>query len=304
MLKKLLLLSVWVFWPSYCYSDSLAPWWGITGNAITDQSMAWAMNGILPDGTPGAEIQNVIYSYKIQKETGEWVTVFVQNENVAADGYIFRSRDDWMPGSLAGTQINKVVAAGNLPRELWGDGSIEVQGNGSVYDANVVYTFKVTPCFDPQFDVNCPGYVRPMPDIPIYEVGLDDIYNVFDDDSVDLERNTTLTQDDDNLESKRKDDEEEEEEKKRKYRLEKAMSIGDAAAMFAENQTIAQMNESSQRAITRAYISKDIPGKEYVDANTLVDTQLPDAPSGLRNGLAQQLLHNKMVEMQYNLNTN
>lgn len=266
--------------------------------------MAWAMNGILPDGTPGAEIQNVIYSYKIQKETGEWVTVFVQNENVAGDGYIFRSRDDWMPGSLAGTQINKVVAAGNLPRELWGDGSIEVQGNGSVYDANVVYTFKVTPCFDPQFDVNCPGYVRPMPDIPIYEVGLDDIYNVFDDDSVDLERNTTLTQDDDNLESKRKDDEEEEEEKKRKYRLEKAMSIGDAAAMFAENQTIAQMNESSQRAITRAYISKDIPGKEYVDANTLVDTQLPDAPSGLRNGLAQQLLHNKMVEMQYNLNTN
>jgi hypothetical protein len=31
----------------------------------------------------------------------------------------------------------------------------------------------------------------------------------------------------------------------------------------------------------------------------LQDAQLPDSKSGLRNGFAQQLLHQQMVEMQY-----
>ena len=51
---------------------------------------------------------------------------------------------------------------------------------------SVVYTYKVTPCFDPQFDPNCPGYATPVP--VIYEVDLNDLYDVTKDENVELER--------------------------------------------------------------------------------------------------------------------
>lgn len=301
MQKKLLLLSALAFWPSYCYSDSIAPYFGYTGNAITDQSLSWSMGGVLPDPA-GLDIQNVIYSYRIQKETGEWVTVYVQNENADGTGYIFRQRDDWKPGSIAGTQINKVVAVGDLPRELWGPGSIDVQGNGSVYDANVIYTYKVTPCYDPQFDPNCPGYVTPVPDIP--QVSLDDVYDATKDENIELDRKVSLEQDVENLEESEKKKKEEEEKLKRKYRLERAMSAIDASALLAENQRIQLMNEVAQTAIASTYLIASIPGGQYNESVSLVDTKIPDAKNGLRNGLAQQLLHKQMIDMQYNLNEN
>lgn len=287
-------------WPSYSYSESLAPYWGTTGNAITDQSLNWSMGNVLPE-PPGLDIQNVIYSYTIQKESGEWVTVHVQNKNANGTGYIFRETDEWKPGTVTGMGINKVVPVGDLPRELWGPGSIEVEGNGSVYNAQVVYTYKVTPCYDPQFDPNCPNYVVPVPNI--VEVNLDDLYDVFDDENVDLERNKTVEQDDINLEENERKKEEEEEEAKRKYRLEKALSIADAASLSAENARINAINMTSVQKL-QTYVVAGIPGGVYDDAINLPDADLPDGKNGLRNGLAQQLLHKQMVEMQYNLNTN
>ena len=301
MLKRKLLLLALACWPSYSYSESIAPYYGYTGNAITDQALRWSMGNVLPEGVPGLDIQNVIYSYRIQKETGEWVTVFVQNEFAegAGEGYIFRERDDWLPGSLSGTRIQKAVPVGNLPRALWGDGSIEVEGNGSVDDASVVYTYKVTPCFDPQFDPNCPGYKLPVPDIP--EIGLDDVYNVFDDEAVDLDRNTAMAEDDENDEENEAEDTEAKEDEKRKYRLEKAMSVADTAALFAQNDMINQMNAVSQAAIVSAYLPLNIPGGSYNDTLVYRDVGMSDGKKGLRNGLAQQLLHTQMVDKQYNL---
>jgi len=300
MRKKLLLLLALGSWPSYSYSESIAPYWGTTGNAIADQSLNWSMDGVLPE-PPGLDIQNVIYSYKIQKETGEWVTVHVQNENANGTGYIFRETDEWKPGTSTGMGINKVVPVGDLPRELWGPGSIDVEGNGSVYDANVIYTYKVTPCYDPQYDPNCPGYKVPTPNI--VEVNLDDLYDVFDDENVDLERDKTIEQDDINLEENERKKKEEEEEAKRKYRLEKALSVADAASLLAESVRIQQMNLAATQKL-QTYVIAGIPGGVYNDVVDLRDSELPDAKTGLRNGLAQQLLHKQMVEMQYNLNTN
>jgi hypothetical protein len=300
MQKKLLLLLALASWPSYSYSESLAPYWGTTGNAITDQSLNWSMGNVLPE-PPGLDIQNVIYSYTIQKESGEWVTVHVQNKNANGTGYIFRETDEWKPGTVTGMGINKVVPVGDLPRELWGPGSIEVEGNGSVNNAQVVYTYKVTPCYDPQFDPNCPNYVVPVPNI--VEVNLDDLYDVFDDENVDLERNKTVEQDDINLEENERKKKEEEEEAKRKYRLEKALSVADAASLLAENARINAMNMASVQKL-QTYVIAGIPGGVYNDAINLPDADLPDGKNGLRNGLAQQLLHKQMVEMQYNLNTN
>ena len=300
MRKKLLLLLALGSWPSYSYSESIAPYWGTTGNVIADQSLNWSMGGVLPEPL-GLDIQNVIYSYKIQKETGEWVTVHVQNENANGTGYIFRETDEWKPGTSTGMGINKVVPVGDLPRELWGPGSIDIEGNGSVYDANVIYTYKVTPCYDPQYDPNCPGYKVPTPNI--VEVNLDDLYDVFDDENVDLERNKSIEQDDINLEENERKKKEEEEEAKRKYRLEKALGAADAASLFAENARIQQMNLVAAQNL-QAYVITGIPGGVYNDVVDLRDSKLPDAKTGLRNGLAQQLLHKQMVEMQYNLNTN
>jgi|TARA_B110000914_G_scaffold168523_1_gene149076 hypothetical protein len=255
------------------------------------------MPSVLPDPA-GLDIQNVIYSYRIQKETGDFVSVYVQNENANGTGYIFRERDDWLPGSLTGTQINKAVPVGNLPRALWGPGSIEVDGVGGVYDASVVYTYKVTPCFDPQFDPNCPGYTTPVPDI--YEVDLNDLYDATKDENIDLERQAEIEYEElqEDIEREKK---EAEEEKKRKYRLEKAMSTADLSALFAENQRIASMNSIIQTAVAGAYIVKSIPGGTYNDTVTLVDSKILDSQSGLRNGFAQQLLHQEMVDMQYDM---
>ena len=256
------------------------------------------MPNVLPNPT-GLDIQNVIYSYRIQKETGDWTTVHVQNENANSTGYVFRETDHWKPGSVSGTGISKVVPVGNLPRELWGPGSIDVEGNGSVYDTSVVYTYRVNPCYESQFDPNCPGYVAPVPDIPV--VGLSDVYDVFDDENVNMERNKTIEQDEINKAEAKKDEEEEEEERKRRYRLEKVLSDLQASQLLAESFVIEQMNNLIQNEINRTYLVRTIPGGEYKDSVILADSKLPDSRNGLRNGLAQQLLHNQMVAMQYKL---
>jgi hypothetical protein len=66
MLKKLLLMGVLVFWPSYCYSESIQPYFGTTPNAAAGGN-TWIMNNVLPT-PPGLDINGVIYNYTIQKE--------------------------------------------------------------------------------------------------------------------------------------------------------------------------------------------------------------------------------------------
>ena len=254
------------------------------------------MGNVLPD-PPGLEIDNVIYSYRIQKETGEHVDVFVYNENADGTGYIFREHDEWRPGSLSGTQINKVVPLGRLHRDVFGDGGIDVQGDGSVYDANVVYTYRVDPCYDPQFDPNCPGYqlpdIPPPPDYEIYDAMAEGHANrsqyVEDEDDA---------LDDDELTEEELAELEAEEEKDRKERLEEALFEAGRAALFAQALAMSQMKDSVQVNMNN-YYAKSIPGGEYKESVVLADRQLPDAKNGLRNGFAQQLLHQQMVEMQY-----
>ena len=299
MLKRKLLGVLVALLPSYSYSDSITPYYGYTGNAAADNALRWAMGDVLPSA-PGLDIENVIYSYKIQKETGEWVTVYVQNENANGTGYIFRERDDWMPGSLSGTQINKVVPLGRLHRDLFGDGSIEVEGNGSVYDANVVYTYRVNPCYDPQFDPNCPGYEIQVPDIyePEYE-----IYNALDGDAEQAQYNPDdeLYEDEEELSDEERAKKEEEEEEDREERLEEALFEAGRTALFAQALAAAQMKDAMANAVNmNSYYSATIPGGSYNDSVNLVDKQLPENKRGLRNGLAQQLLHQQMVDSQYN----
>ena len=297
MLKKLLLSVALASWAGSSYSESIAPYSGVTPNAAGG-GHSWNMNDVLPSGVPGLDINLVIYKYTPNKLTADDMVVHIQNERADGTGYIFRESDDWS-GAPGGTEIRKVVPVVPSNRSLWGDGSIEVEGTGTVEDAFVFYNYRVDPCYDPQFDPNCPGYVQPLPpEIPT--VNLDDIYDATEDEYVNLSSEETLLLEENDEIIAEKDEEEEEEEEKRKraYRL-AALESSNRAQLIAENARLAAINQASQQAIDSLYIPKVIDGGTYSDSVVLVDTKLPENKRGLRNGLAQQLLHEKMIDMQY-----
>jgi hypothetical protein len=296
MLKRLLLGALVAFSPSYSYSESIQPYFGTTPNAAAG-GHTWSMGTVLPT-PPGLDINGVIYSYTPNKNTEDDMKVHVQNEKVGG-GYIFRETDDWS-GAPGGIEIRKVVPViPQLPRELWGDGSIEVEGTGTVEDTNVIYSYKVDPCYDPQFDPNCPGYVVPVPVIP--EVDVSTIYDVTQDEYVTLsnEERVTIEENEEVLEEIDEEEEEEEEKRKREYRLQ-ALADTNAALLIGQDLQLLAMNRAVQTIIDNTYLKTSIPGGEYKDTLVLVDKKIDENKQGLRNGLAQQLLHEQMVDMQYN----
>ena len=298
MLKKLPLLVVLGCWVGYSYSESIAPYYGTTPNA-TIGGNTWSMDSILPSGVPGLDNDLVIYNYTPIKETQDDMIVHIQNENANGTGYIFRESDDWS-GLQGGTEIRKVVPVVPTNRSQWGDGSIEVEGTGTVDNSSVIYNYRVDPCYDPQFNPNCPGYKVQIPEIEM--VDPDSLYDPLDDENV---KNATSSTDadvyDDEESESDKDKEKEEEEKDSKERLEKALAAVDNTIMFAEAFAQDQLLQAMNMAINMgSYYSASIDGGAYQDSVTLADKQLPENKRGLRNGLAQQLLHDKMIEMQYN----
>lgn len=296
MLKKQLLWVVLASWSSYSYSESISPYYGQTGNAAAG-GYTWDMNNILPLGVPGLDINTVIYRYTPYKTPEDAMKVHIQNENALGSGYIFRETDDWT-GQPGGVEIRKAVPViPGIPREAWGTGSVAVEGTGTVEDASVIYTYKADPCYDPQYSPNCPGYVTPMPDIP--EVDVSSLYNVLDDENVNLDNETDLSLIEDTEDISEEDNNESEEDARRKIRLESAMSAIDNAILIAETQRISMMNAASNAALVSSSYYATIPGGAYKDSVVLNDKKLPENKKGLRNGLAQQLLHNKMIEAQY-----
>lgn len=298
MQKKLLLLSALVFWPCYSYSESIAPYYGYTGNAVADQALRWTMGDILPE-PPGLFVDNVIYSYNIQKNTDDTVSVTVFNENANGTGYIFRETDEWRPGSLSGTAINKIVPLGRVHRDLFGQGGIDVDGPGSITDPSVVYTYRIEPCYNPQFDPNCPGYETPVPVMPDIDYEIYDAVGKGDADQDEWDPNEENYDDEEGPTEEELAELENEEDKDRKERLEEALFEASRAELFALALTASQLKDAQQINLT-SYFEKTIQGGTYDETVSLRDVQLPDAKNGLRNGFAQQILHQKMVDMQYN----
>jgi len=290
MLKRLLPLAALVFWPCYSYSESITPYFGITGNAATG-GYSWNMDNVFPE-PPGLEVNGVFYSYTPDKLTEDAFKVTVGNEGVWSD------TEDWT-GTPGGIEVRKVIGLPNVPREAWGDGYIITEGTGTVNDATVIYSYKVDPCFDPQFDPNCPGYVIPVPVVPDLNI---EIYDATEDEYVSLndEEKSLIEENEEQLDKEKEEEEEEAEERKRKYRMEMAQSLLGGAELEAENQRIIAMNAAQQAVVNTQYITATIPGGVYKENVVLIDNKIDDNKNGLRNGLAQQLLHEQMVGMQYN----
>ena len=288
MLKKVLLSAVLAFYPYYCYSESIVPYFGVTPNAALG-GHSWNMDNVFPE-PPGLEVNGVFYSYTPDKLAEDEFHVTVGNKGVWSD------TEDWT-GAPGGIEVRKVIGLPNVPREAWGDGYITTEGNGVINDPTVIYSYKVDPCFDPQFDPNCPGYVVPQP--VIVEIDLDSIYDATEDEFVDLDDENKLPSDEEIEESNQEEIDDTEEADRRKYREQRAEELIGIVAVATENQRILAMNNIAQQAVNVQYVSATIPGGSYSDNVILIDKKIDDNKQGLRNGLAQQLLHEQMVGMQY-----
>ena len=271
---------------SYSYSDTV---YGLTSNAASN-GYNWVMTNILPQQA-GLTVGNVVYRYTTIKNTSDDMVVHVQNENALGEGYIFRSSDDW--SGLPGNTINKVVPVNNIDISYWGNGSIQVDGFGTVEDASVIYTYQYDPCFDPQTDPACPGYIAPV-DYSLEALVYEEDQRYIQDE---LDRKKTLL-----------DDEEEQEEADRKAilakkrretdeRLEVLLGFVNTDALSQE-QLIRHGQLTATNSLSSSYYTA-IPGGTYQETIALIDSKLPDAKKGLRVNLATQILHQKMVDLQY-----
>lgn len=146
--------------------------YGTSGNAAAN-GFTWSMQNVLPQQA-GLTVGNVFYRYTTVKDPADNFLVAVQNEDASGDGYIFRSVDDW--SGLPGNTINKLVSVGDIPIERWGNGSIETSGEGIVTNQSIFYTYQYDPCFDPQSDPSCPGYLPEIPkEVFVYDPLQDDL---------------------------------------------------------------------------------------------------------------------------------
>ena len=274
-----------VLLPSYSYSEPYN--YGATGNAASN-ALRWAMDSILPS-IGGVDINGLLYRYTTVKDPDADMKVHVGNHNASGDGYTFRETDEW--SGVPGNTIVKSFPLSNIPASTWGTGFVEVEGEGTVKDAVVIYNYRLDKCYDPQSDPSCAGYVKPMPVLP--EVI---IYNALEDDAVldTLEADEFKYDEDGELIS---DEDEEEEE----TRIEMGLTASaNALTIFkAQNQNDIILAINKQTNINTYYDAK-INGGTLNDAAGLKDGTIPDNKKALRNNLAQQVLHEKMVDLQYN----
>jgi hypothetical protein len=244
----------------------------------------WAMQNVLPQQA-GLTISHIIYKYTVEKEQQDAMLVHVQNEDAINGGYIFRSTDDWT-GHPANT-VKKIKPASQLPIEYWGPGSIEVEGKGAVVDPSVIYNWQYDPCFDPQSDPECPGYMIPVnweDIIPVVQDPLEDQYV-----QQQLETQAEL---------------EEEDEVQRKERLEKnkrdmeKLLGGINQKLMSDLALIQEAAYFSVNLFPTSYYDV-INGGVYEDALQLIDAELPDNKAGRRVNYTQQKLHEEMIQSQY-----
>ena len=278
----MLLLALW---PSYSSCDPYS--YGTTGNAAST-ALSWGMSSVLPD-IPGIDINGLLYKYTTVKDPDADMKVHIGNKNADADGYIFRKTDDW--SGVPGNTIVRSFPLSNIPASQWGAGSIDVEGEGSVKDAMVIYNYRIDECYDEQSNPACPGYVKPVPVIPVVE-----LYDVLDDDAAmsAIEADEFQYDEDGNVILSEEEEEEE-------TRIEMGLTASaNALTLFkaqGQDDIILAINQQTNLAM---YYNASINGGVYADAPGLADSEIADNKKALRNNLAQQLLHEKMVDMQYN----
>lgn len=269
---------------SYSYSEQVNE----TSTNAAALGLNWVMTNILPQNA-GLTVNGIVYRYTTVKNAEDDMVVYVQNEDAINGGYIFRNADDW--SGLPGNSINKLVPVNSIPLEYWGDGSIEVEGEGSVEDATVLYNYSYDTCFGVTTDPSCPDYIPPVPEIPEIE-----IYDPLDDQWVqkELEEDWEPRDEDEEDRDRRKMMSEEEIED---MRLEKILGTVNNSLLASESLR-KHTSLMAQNYIPVNYFDV-LPDSKYEETVVLKDASLPDNKRLRRQNLAQQLLHQELVNLQY-----
>lgn len=273
---------------SYSYSDTLQS--GVTNNAAAN-GLQWDMNDILP--TPeGLLVNGVIYQYTTEKEREDAMKVHIQNENAQGDGYVFQQTDDWT--GVPGNTINRVLTLPNIPGDYFGDGSIEVEGEGMVADPTVRYSYRLDPCFIPLTDPSCPGYAEAlydwMKENNFLEEDIDINDPLFDEFVQDVLNRDTEVEEEEEI---ARDEEDEEDEEIERLNADASIeALGDPATQDAMLQAMSTVPNFEN------YYDVSIQGGVYEETIVLEDKELPDNRRAMRS-LATDALHRSMVRSQY-----
>ena len=293
MRKSGLVVALLVASSSYCYSEIIT---GTTNNAAAN-GLTWQMPPLLP-GSTGLTIGGVYYRYTIDKDPDADAQVHIQNEDAINGGLLYRNTDDWsgLPGN---TIVNKFMLP-QIPAEYFGDGSIEVEGEGTVSDPSVIYTYTYDTCADPLSSPSCPGYEDSM-----YQYLLDngllnqqvEVNDPLDDEFVQAALDQEVDRDEEDSDKADTD----EEENKEEVNLEDALSVAENALNIVEGAVELTQLTAGNAAQFNTYVTRIIPGGVYDETLSFEAKDIPDNRQGLRVGLAQQLLHEQMVDSQYQL---
>ena len=279
-----------VFLPSYSAADTV---YGVTNNAVND-GLTWSPVDILPDfSSPSVSLQvnGVTYYYVMSKDPASDATVYIRNEDAINGGYVFEEVDDW--SGLPGNSILKNFRFDGIPGEQWGNGSITVDGDGTVSDASVIYLYRMDIdetniiCTNPLADPNCPGFLDALYK---YLEGLEyvDPEDEFYEYWVEMQEGRQI----ENEKVEIVEDEEED--------LEKSMQtdpdVGGFIDGFAQQGVLEQL---ANDPLIQPYYVVDYPEVlVYEDTLQLEDTSLPDNNRALRQ-LAGDAKHYSMVRSQY-----
>ena len=268
--------------PNYIYESS--------GNASQD-SLNWVMSNVLPAYT-GLQVNGVFYQYTTVKDPETGMVVTVQNEDAQNAGqYVFREVDDW--SGLPGNTIQKAIPQPYVDQNRWGNGSIEIDGEGEVVDASVIYTYRYdADCVvSPQNNPSCPGFVMPRIDIPEPVAPIDDIIQ----DELDRQRVADADMEQDDRDRKKNKDE------KDNGRPMIEVLLGNSnSTLLGEVSEILHDNLVLLDVIPESYLT-ELPSTVYEETVTLLDGELPDNVMIRRANYSQELLHEQLVDLQFQL---
>ena len=285
-----MLFASWVLLhlPSYSFDYTF----GVTNNAA-GSGHTWSMTPqyLGADAIGGMDIHGIIYQYKAVKEKEDDFKVTVQNEKEGG-GYVFQDTEDW--SQKYGITIRKAFALPYTPLATFKEdgGSIATTGTGTVENAQVVYLYRFDRCFIPT-DSDCPNYVPPLPPKPP-EIKL---YDALEDEFV---KEATKDVDQDLIENDEENVEELEEKEEEEENLETLLAVGEnpltIGGEFSQASIIAQMNGALDLS---SYYKAKIPSIVYNERLVMKEQKSLGNSKRILRSLAQDQLHNKMVEAQY-----
>ena len=270
--------------------------YGVTNNAAVN-GLNWSMTGVLPDfSSPNVTLQvnGITYYYVMTKDAEDIAKVYVRNEDAINGGYVFEEIDDW--SGLPGNSIQKNFRFTGIPGEQWGQGSMEVEGNGTISDPSMVYSYRMDIttadiiCTNPLSDPTCPDFLDAVykyvsgfdimePDDEFYEYWL----QLQEARKVEVKEDEIII-------------EEDEEEEALELVLRVDPKVGGLVNLDRQEEMLRKLNPEP---FFQPYYQVEYQELiEYPDKHVMQDTVLPDNNRALRQ-LANEAKHYSMVRSQY-----